>query len=787
MKKITILSVFMASAMCGFSQSAAKRLIEYRPAPGQHMNMENIGTPQAAQKMTGDTTKMVSLGSFGGYVVLGFEKACVNHPDNPYGIDFTVFGNAIAGSSEPGVIWVMADENQNGQPDETWYEIAGSHHAHPKTKKNYAVTYFKTDTRDIFWKDNLGETGWIRANSFNLQEYYPLEENFPGYPQESVTFEGTMFPTEIDSSNLNSLKILPPVFGYADAYPRKQNVDVTLPDNPYTIETEGAGGDPVDISWAIDLQGNYVDLDSIHFVKIVSGNLASIGWLGEVSTDVAWVQAVKPRPEISGKENRLVVYRHPLKMLKGDSLQLEARYFEKGRNINAPVSVVSQNENVIRLSSTGKLLAHASGEAVIKISAGEEVEYTTLKVVIPDSIRLLSDFSSVYPGDSIDLDVQVFDNEQEKISVPVQFLSSNTLVGKVIEKEGTFIFVAVQPGETVFTCSAEGFPLEKQVRVNVYSADDKIRVYFTLMTEDENLLPFQWIEVEAGNLNEAVENRQSDYSGLNQPTLFHALASGLEKAEAAFRFKDDDAASGKLYLYSVEKDGLFTYGWGGKTEPAAFARAWIARWNSKQFLNTFDQKEIADGDTVALYHVPGISEDWNYTRLLSSKDSALTGEEVEITLEETSCSLANDVISESGFIPVSNAEVTAGSTYFTDETGKVAFTLENEPPLIVSSGSNAVLISKKLTTGVVPIARKVFRAYPNPVEDNLFIQGGKGVELTGNRGTSARILDPTGRVLFEKELVSGLVKMDLSSLPSGMYYLVIIQKGEAETHKIIKK
>jgi hypothetical protein len=313
MKKIKILSVLAISTLCGFSQHVANELIEYRPAPGQHINIENIGTPQAAQKMTKSFSSLVSLGSFGGYVVLGFEKACVNHPDNPYGIDFTIFGNAFSGSSEPGVVWVMQDKNQNGLPDDTWYEIAGSHHFYSKTVQNYKVTYFKTETRDVFWKDNSGETGWIKANSFNLQEYYPTDQFFPLYPSDSVTFWGTLLKPEIDFSNNQEIKVKPPAFGYADSHPRKQGVELFIPDNPYTNEIEGAGGDPIDISWAVDSLGNYVNLDSIHFVKIVSGSLLSAGWLGEISTDVAWVEAVQPNPGISGKENMLVVYQHPLK------------------------------------------------------------------------------------------------------------------------------------------------------------------------------------------------------------------------------------------------------------------------------------------------------------------------------------------------------------------------------------------------------------------------------------------------------------------------------------------
>lgn len=73
---------------------------------------------------------MVSLGGFGGYIVVGFDHTI----ENKSGLcDFRVLGNAFYangasdyGSSEPGVIQVCYDANGNGLPDDGWYEIAGS-------------------------------------------------------------------------------------------------------------------------------------------------------------------------------------------------------------------------------------------------------------------------------------------------------------------------------------------------------------------------------------------------------------------------------------------------------------------------------------------------------------------------------------------------------------------------------------------------------------------------------------------------------------------------------------
>ena len=74
----------------------------------------------------------VSLGGFGGYVVVGFDHSI----DNKVGeYDFGITGNSFAGSSEPGIVWVMQDENGNGLPDDTWYELKGSETGKPETSK----------------------------------------------------------------------------------------------------------------------------------------------------------------------------------------------------------------------------------------------------------------------------------------------------------------------------------------------------------------------------------------------------------------------------------------------------------------------------------------------------------------------------------------------------------------------------------------------------------------------------------------------------------------------------
>lgn len=53
-----------------------------------------------------NTTNYVSLGSFGGYIVVGFDHSVLNK-EGEY--DFAIQGNSFETSNEPGIVWVMQD------------------------------------------------------------------------------------------------------------------------------------------------------------------------------------------------------------------------------------------------------------------------------------------------------------------------------------------------------------------------------------------------------------------------------------------------------------------------------------------------------------------------------------------------------------------------------------------------------------------------------------------------------------------------------------------------------
>jgi len=242
----------------------ATKLYEYVPAPGQFIN-ESLGNEEAARSILGGKDNgLVSLGAFGGYIVLGFDHAIINRPNNE---DFAVYGNVMTELAEPGIIWVMQDENNNKIPDDTWYEIKGSEYGKEGYQRNYSVTYYKPDSPndDITWKDNEGKEGVVKKNGFHHQAYFPLWRS-----ETSFTVSGSLLPsTNIDKSNDQYITSLPFDWGYAD---------------------NDLNGTKIDLDNAIDAEGNKVTLNSIDFIKVQTGILADLGSLGELSTEVTGLE-----------------------------------------------------------------------------------------------------------------------------------------------------------------------------------------------------------------------------------------------------------------------------------------------------------------------------------------------------------------------------------------------------------------------------------------------------------------------------------------------------------------
>lgn len=249
------------------------QVLEYKPAPGQFIN-ESIGTPAGAQQLIGNVGNIVTLGGYGGYIVVGFDHSIINNTGN----EIAVYGNPLVGTgaewSEPGIVQVMQDANGNGLPDDDWYELAGSEHERAETVANYKITYYNPKAKaDVTWKDNRGNTGAVKLNSYHDHNYYPLF----AANQDSISFGGTLLKsTFIDGGIAVNL---PFTGGYAD----NGSADVVAQSAPRF--------NTFDISNAKDKNGTAVQLAYIDFIRIYTAqNHPGNDQTGEISTELLGIR-----------------------------------------------------------------------------------------------------------------------------------------------------------------------------------------------------------------------------------------------------------------------------------------------------------------------------------------------------------------------------------------------------------------------------------------------------------------------------------------------------------------
>lgn len=352
-KKIIILATAALTAMGVVAQNMPfiTRVYDFMPAPGQFVNaspqyhegdsretvMQRVeaaicGSMSVEEGELPDGTivrdtvmtvkpGLISLGSFGGYVVFGFDHPVVNVAGE---MDFQVFGNAFGsdslkvsgGSCEPGIVMVSRDVNGNGLPDDAWYELAGSEHGNALTVDNFTITYYKpdenkprvpdpnnaaiTDTEYVHWTSNATDDlseGYIFKNSFHSQSYWP------GWVEgETLTFSGTKLRNNAVNEASKGEYWVQYFFdwGYVD----------NRPDYMYDGSAPAANANMgFNIDWAVDSDGRPVHLNQVDFIKVYNGMLQQCGWIGETSTEVCGGidlhpdAVAEPEPAVRGDLN----------------------------------------------------------------------------------------------------------------------------------------------------------------------------------------------------------------------------------------------------------------------------------------------------------------------------------------------------------------------------------------------------------------------------------------------------------------------------------------------------
>lgn len=267
--------LLLGVATLSAQESRITEVLAYHPAPGQFMGSEAMASQdvttyadllrKAQQRLVEEHT-FLSLGGWGGYIVVRIQPALVNQPDQA---DFAILGNAFIGNAEPGIIYVSQDVNSNGLADDPWYRIRGSEDY--RSNLDYTITYYKPKdpyNDPIAWSDSEGESGFIPRNKYHTtNSYYPLWEG------DKVTFTGVLLPDcmKLDPAT-GQWRSEPYAYGYADNHPNDSS------------------GSHIDINSAVNAAGELVHLDRIDFLKVQTGVHQQTDVTGEVSTEFTGIK-----------------------------------------------------------------------------------------------------------------------------------------------------------------------------------------------------------------------------------------------------------------------------------------------------------------------------------------------------------------------------------------------------------------------------------------------------------------------------------------------------------------
>lgn len=407
-KLLTICSLL--GTLNALSQSPyISKVFEYMPAPGQFINelpeyeagdTKNDMRLKAEECIAGNERILVSLGGYGGYIVFGFDHMVENKPGK---YDFKILGNAFyaaanpngeaskeGGSCEPGIVMVSYDTNGNGKPDDEWFELAGSEYHKPQTIKNYRLTYFKpdenkkptpdksypylNDTTYIRWESNRGETGYLYRNVFHSQSYYPS-----WIDSESLVFEGTKLANNyVDESGTGTYYVQYAYhWGYVDNHP---NTDDRSNFN---------------IGWAVDKNGQPVQLPGAHFIKVYTGVNQYCGWLGETSTEIMGAIDLHTQGvdiAVPTFVQSISLDHMQVNMKPGDKKSLVAT-IHPGNATNNQITWKSKDPGIATVSN-GQVTAVALGNTVISAITNDGYHIAKCEIAVQTTTGMESNLNS---------------------------------------------------------------------------------------------------------------------------------------------------------------------------------------------------------------------------------------------------------------------------------------------------------------------------------------------------------------------------------------------------------
>lgn len=701
------------------------KVVDYLCVNSQYTN--GVGFASAAAPWVSLSGDYTSLGNFGGYITYYYEDALTDNPNNKYGIDFYVYGNANKDIStttktaffEPAQAWVSED-------GEIWYALAGSAHYDQGVDWNYSVTYSKTARGKTAWTDSHGNIhdGASYSGEYPLASVYGMNELASS---DAITLSGIALPARDGNIAVvgAAADAYPVKWGYADCF---ANGTIGADVNPYSDNTDfDLQTNGFDLKWAVDENGNPVDVSNkeFHYVKLVT---ASNIWhlsSGEKSPEIAGVVKTAAQGEAVGKtaaplgvtitdgaDSKVINFNEEQQIYSVDVGDM--KYVSLSVNGAAETDNIYINNNRIAYddSCCGFKITKESGARLVRIIVQNgEKEPVIYLLKITGSATETNDLI-----EGVKLDVNgstragiTKDGRLYTASVGYRISSvgifpvADNSVSVTINGEAVKDKYELLAGENIFTITGERDGTTHSVTLKITKesvpvSGGKITVYFTLLGDTAHGESNQTHTLKKGGLEIWIER-----TGVK----VDSPATVLDVLEKALEGKYTFVNNGGNYISEINGLAEFANG------PLS---GWMYTLNGSYFVKDIAEQTVENGDKIVFHYTDDYTKEEE--KIISSGGSSITSYTVSFETNGGG-TIKSQSIDENGTVTEPAKPSKDGCTFagwFTDKelTKKYDFSAR------VTKGFT--LYAKWIDDGNEPVSNKDHKLVFADVEENAWYE-----------------------------------------------------------------
>lgn len=619
------------------------KVVDYLCIDSQYTN--GIGAGNGASPWVSLSGSITSIGNFGGYITYYYDDAITDNPNNKYGIDFYVYGNANKDTStstktsffEPGQAWVSED-------GENWYALAGSAHYDDGVDWNYSVTYTKSSNGKTAWTDSHGNT----HNGLSYSGVYPSASIYTMNDlaaSDNITLSGIALPArngKIATAG-EATDAYPVKWGYADCFVNgTKGKDV----NPYTdntnfdLQTNG-----FDLKWAVDENGEPVDVSDkeFHYVKIVSSSNLWHSAFGEKSPEIAGVV------KTTAQENAVGITSAPAGITISDGAESKVVNLKEGQQVysvdigdmkyvSVSVNGAAETDNIYinntRISFDGsadgfKITKEAGEKKIRVIVQNEEKEPLVYLLKITGTATETNDLVEGVKLDVSGSNRAATTNDGKVYTTSVGYRISSVAIYPVVDNDVEVTIngesikdeYSLSTGENVFTIIGEKDGITHTVTLKITkdsapASTGTITVYFTLLGDDEHGESEEVHTLKQGNLDTWISKTGIE---VDSP------ATVLDVLEKALEGKHTFVNADGNYISKIDDLAEFDNG---------ALSGWMYTLNGTHPSKGVAEQSVKNGDKIVFHYTDDYTQEQGSEKWYGSSSSATNKKDDELKTEE---------------------------------------------------------------------------------------------------------------------------------------------------------